>query len=230
MAFPVTSLIDDFNRANAASLGAGWSDMPSPGLPTHEIVSNQAAPPAGGFSCNYRTTIVAADQEVWATFPVIPSLGAGRLLGRIQNPNTGSESAYYITIFDSQDWYLEKSVASGLGSAVTLQTLGSAGDFQAGWKVGMSIVGTTIKCYKNTGGGWAQVGTDQTDSSVTGAGYIGFETANNTNTRWEDFGGGASGQTLLPDADVAAGGWTTSPLFSKVNDSSDATIITATAS
>lgn len=40
----------------------------------------------------------------------------------------------------------------------------------------------------------------------------------------------ASGQILLPDADLAAGGWTTSPLFSKVNDSSDATVITATAS
>lgn len=38
------------------------------------------------------------------------------------------------------------------------------------------------------------------------------------------------GQVLLPDADLAAGGWTTSPLFSKVNDASDATIITATAS
>ena len=43
-------------------------------------------------------------------------------------------------------------------------------------------------------------------------------------------GPATSSQTLLPDADLAAGGWTTSPLFSKVNDSSDATIITATAS
>lgn len=39
----------------------------------------------------------------------------------------------------------------------------------------------------------------------------------------------ASGQILLPDADLATSGWTTAPLFSKVNDSSDATIITATA-
>lgn len=37
------------------------------------------------------------------------------------------------------------------------------------------------------------------------------------------------GQTLLPDADVAAGGWATAPLFSKLNDASDATIISATA-
>lgn len=38
------------------------------------------------------------------------------------------------------------------------------------------------------------------------------------------------GQILLPDADLAEGGWTTAPLFSKINDSSDASIITATAS
>lgn len=40
---------------------------------------------------------------------------------------------------------------------------------------------------------------------------------------------GPSGQTLLPDADVTTTGWTTAPLYSKLNDSSDATIITATA-
>lgn len=40
----------------------------------------------------------------------------------------------------------------------------------------------------------------------------------------------ALGQTLLPDADNATGGWTTAPLFSKLNDASDASIITATAS
>jgi hypothetical protein len=37
-------------------------------------------------------------------------------------------------------------------------------------------------------------------------------------------------QTILPDADLATTGWSTAPLFSKVNDSSDATVITATAS
>jgi hypothetical protein len=39
-----------------------------------------------------------------------------------------------------------------------------------------------------------------------------------------------SAQAILPDADLAFGGWTTAPLFSKVNDASDATLITATAS
>jgi hypothetical protein len=35
-------------------------------------------------------------------------------------------------------------------------------------------------------------------------------------------------QIVLPSADLAATGWATAPLFSKVNDSSDATVITAT--
>lgn len=41
---------------------------------------------------------------------------------------------------------------------------------------------------------------------------------------------GPSLDTTLPDADVTTTGWSTAPLFSKVNDSSDATVITATAS
>lgn len=36
-------------------------------------------------------------------------------------------------------------------------------------------------------------------------------------------------QDLFPDADIATTGWTVTPLFSKVNDSSDATVIQATA-
>lgn len=36
------------------------------------------------------------------------------------------------------------------------------------------------------------------------------------------------GQVLAPDADTADGGWTTTPLWSKLNDSSDSTYITAT--
>jgi len=39
------------------------------------------------------------------------------------------------------------------------------------------------------------------------------------------------GQTLRPDADITTSGWTTTPLFSKINEASaDGTVITATAS
>jgi len=35
-------------------------------------------------------------------------------------------------------------------------------------------------------------------------------------------------QAILPDADTTTTGWTTTPLFSKINDSSDATVVTST--
>lgn len=37
----------------------------------------------------------------------------------------------------------------------------------------------------------------------------------------------APSQTMRPDADLASAGWSTAPLFSKLNDQSDATVITA---
>jgi hypothetical protein len=37
-------------------------------------------------------------------------------------------------------------------------------------------------------------------------------------------------QQFRPDADTTTTGWTATPLFSKINDESDATVITATAS
>jgi concanavalin A-like lectin/glucanase superfamily protein len=59
---------------------------------------------------------------------------------------------------------------------------------------------------------------------------VAFYSAALTQARIQAHYNAAFGQTLLPDADTADGGWTTTPLFSKVNDSSDATIITATSS
>lgn len=41
---------------------------------------------------------------------------------------------------------------------------------------------------------------------------------------------GVTLDTVLPDGDITTSGWSTAPLYSKINDSSDATVITATAS
>ena len=168
MAFPATSLLDDFNRADNANLGANWNENIYAGTPTHGVTSNQAKP-AATFKSNYWASQFGADQESWATLVALPTSGSGgvaRLFVRLQSPG-GGESAYHITVVSSGDYYLEKDVA---GTITTLQTLGGVGTFQAGWKLGLNVTGSTIKCYQDTGTGWAQVGTDQTDSAVSGAG------------------------------------------------------------
>jgi len=63
--------------------------------------------------------------------------------------------------------------------------------------------------------------------TVSGTTLDGAETLDS----WNFDGMGAAPQILRPDADIATTGWTPTPLFSKINESSpDGTVITATAS
>lgn len=62
--------------------------------------------------------------------------------------------------------------------------------------------------------------------SSSGTTLDGAETLNS----WNFDGQGVTFQEVRPDADVTTTGWTTTPLYSKINDESDATVITATAS
>lgn len=101
--------------------------------------------------------------------------------------------------------------------------------------------GTGVKkCY------WRVNGVDQTTATDTvaastiswsqlvstsgfGDWYCGLWKWGTASTTSDWLGEPTSGQTLLPDADVTTTGWTTAPLYSKLNDASDATIVTATA-
>jgi len=71
------------------------------------------------------------------------------------------------------------------------------------------------------------------------AGATGSKTMANNASSTSPFGGmmfaivpaaAVEMQQIRPDADVTTTGWTITPLFSKINDESDATVITATAS
>lgn len=103
-------------------------------------------------------------------------------------------------------------------------------------------------CYAESGGATSTVSggnnelTDQAiagDSSMTtvyqqGTGGSiaaqGTWTANTANAAFAQMwdASGPPPQTVLPDADTTTTGWSATPLFSKVNDSSDATVITST--
>jgi len=66
----------------------------------------------------------------------------------------------------------------------------------------------------------------------TGGNYLQFAAYDNTTyqePRLEVVYTVTSLDSVLPDADVVTTGWTTAPLFSKINDASDSTVIQATA-
>lgn len=181
------ALLDDFNRADGAP-GTSWS---SPSLPTfgaYSIVSNELG---GGstFLSSYWNTIFGADQEARAIIEVVPSSGdAAMLLCRIQNPDTGSFQHYELLLDGVGGGLAQLHIQKNIATTIThLQNTGVT--VAAGDQVALSVIGTTLRAYKNG----VQAGTDQTDSSISGAGYIGLAHRNTTVVKWDDFGGGSIG-------------------------------------
>lgn len=185
MAFPNTSVLDAFTRADAATLGASWGIDVEANYPSLAIVTNRAAP-AAAFKSNYWLSQFAADQEAWATLVALTAASWIRLV--IRGQNLGPNATFYMITVDSTGaFFIDKQVA---GTVTNLQVVGGAGTVVAGHKVGVQVIGTTVKAFKDTGGGFVEVGS-VVDTAITGAGYIGIQIGNGTGAILDDFGGGA---------------------------------------
>lgn len=191
---------DDFNRADAATLGANWTTQTSN---TFEILSNQAKVAvdasvsafysAASFPDNQYSQVVAAAVGAVATMgPTVRASGAV--------PN----NSYYLLL----------AFPSGAGQGIYKVVNNSSSILQS---VGFNIVaddvlrlevsGTTIVAKKNG----TQVGIDSSDTAV-GSGSPGL--FNNQNAAieaaFDDWFGGGLGLTAYPIADISDGNWTPS--------------------
>lgn len=124
-------------------------------------------------------------------------------------------------------------IATGQWTRLEVRVISSTTVGELEWRLYNSADSVSITDTQNATGAVLGADTSRTNFGQTTANpaqpfTVYFDDLRVSTTGW--IGPTAVGQTLLPDADVAEGGWTTAPLFSKVNDSSDATIITATAS
>lgn len=231
MAAPSTGILDNFNRANGA-LGANWIDLASGvGYSKPLIVSNRLDWPQ--YPGLLWATQFGQDQEAFVSLNSALYTGLAFAL-RMANPNTGNESGYFLYCNNVVDGEVELwKFSAGLASAVSLGWFNwvmNGDDY-----VWVTAIGNTFTLYSSPNGitNWT-IRYVWTDSTYLRGGYIGAFNANNQNPSWlDDFGGGSivtvTLDSCLPDADVMTTGWTTTPLFSKVNDASDATVIQATA-
>jgi len=180
--------------------------------PAPQVVGNVCVRGASASYATWRTSY-AADQEVYAkiTNPTDLSLNI-----RIEDVNDRHSAHYEFYFVNTTTAQIYKSVTAGLGTVYTQLgadiTITHASNDE--WK--FRAAGSTLTVYKNG----ASVAT-RTDSSVTGAGYVGVNILGAT-TSINDFGGGATATTALLDnfnrADedpidpanwLASGGWRT---------------------
>jgi hypothetical protein len=193
MAFPTTSVLDNFNRSDEGPPpSASWAADPyndsEPGL---EVVSNQVRGSAWELcSSYYSASTYGEDSEAYVTVVDLPADSAVVMLGcRIQDPDSANVDAYVLEYTqldapDTDEWKLYRVVNDAwtqLGATVEQ-------DLSAGDKIGLEAIGSTIKAYQYTGGSWSEV-MSRSDSNVSGAGYLALS-IQNADRDCDDFGGG----------------------------------------
>lgn len=206
MPFPNTPVLDNFNRADAASLGANWmggiaTDDYGNGL---KIVGNAALGVTNySFSSSYwNAAVFGPDCEVYGTFilPPTQTYKAVRLWARMTDIGTGTFAAYRATVLYRESGGADLSLHAVVGNTAT-QIASGSGAIASGDVWGLGVVGSAVTLYRND-----SAVLSATDTTIANAGRIGISLERDEWTL-DNFGGGtigASGTTLYLVATAAA--------------------------
>lgn len=178
-AFPSTSLIDDFNRADG-SIGSNYTCNT-----TFNISSNVLSNPSGsGNYCIYNVTSFGVDQEVYYTVVNRTSTSSHGFLLKKQEL-TGAINALLVIYRPSSSLY-EAFVVEG-GTEFSRGTV--SGTLGIGDVFGAEVIGNTLIAYKN-GSAVASWNVSSFDYIANG-GYIAIRTSNNNVLTIDNFSGGS---------------------------------------
>lgn len=197
MGFPLAAtVLDDFNRANG-SVGSDWTKLASATDPT--INNNQWSTGTGTYvDAWWNVRIYGADVEAYTTLAALPSGDRTNGFWLNLRSTTLSETTYdgyQVDVFTSASqnalirvYRVDNGTLTQLGADVTSE------DFNAGDKLGVSCVGSTISVYHHNGTSWSLV-TTRTDSTYQEAGYVGMGLTDSASGagRLDDFAAGAIG-------------------------------------
>lgn len=192
MAFPTTSLLDDFNRANEVPATTNWSGPMESGDGSMNVNSNRLRPDGAGFSASwYDLSTFGPDCEAWVTIDTKETEDAGQMEVRIrlQDVGTAGLDGYIVRYLPKSGTDVVQIRRFDNGSTTQLGADINQ-DFDAGDGLGIECIGNQISAYRRSAGVWSLLGT-RTDSTYTGAGYIGLaDHLGNAVGFFDDFGGG----------------------------------------
>ena len=197
MAFPATTILDDFTGTDETPITTGWAAFLTGDSGPLARISNQLTDAGGGTdtSSYYDASggVFGPDCEVYATIATASAVAADqfKLFARIVNPTLSTMSGYEL--------HVEKSAGTDIWrirrrDSTTPTVLGADmnQEIASGDSVGMSVVGTTISAYYKSGAGsWTLVGS-RTDSTYSAAGVTGVKTTQTVTRAWkaDNYGGG----------------------------------------
>ena len=192
--FPTTPVLDDFNRADAATLGANWLNnlvaLYSGTLQDSSISANQEV--ANGVSAvelSYTANTYGPDCEVYVTIATLLASGDEHDIGlRIVQPGTATFDGYRAVVLTTGS-NRTLVITNGAETVIGTNTTG----FVSGNKIGLEAIGSNIARYRHDGASWAQVNT-VSDGTYSAAGLISLYFPGTAGARaYDDFGGGTVG-------------------------------------
>jgi len=200
MTFPTTSILDDFNRADATPPSASWSAMYGGGTPNLSIISQVVGGSDESFYADYwNPNAFGPNSEVHFDIPTKHSSDEGLLWAsiRLQSPATTGIDGYEITIGyataikDTCYCYrLDNGAWTQLGAEIVHS-------FASGDSFGFEAIGSTLTGYHRASGGGAWHSIESRTDATYGAGYIGCGTYGTT-TRLDNFCGGSASSPKHP--------------------------------
>ena len=211
MAFPTTSVLDNFTRANEGPPpSASWlASSIFTGTSALQVTSNtlQSASSAGG---GWGTT-AGPDSEVYVTISTLmANLSNCNLWLRGADVGTVNEDGYKFTV-QRQDGFpgfgatiVRVDNDSGTQLGATINDTGGA--MSAAEKLGCEAIGSNLTMYYNRGS-WVSLGS-RTDATYAGAGYM-LIASTDSAARYDDFGGGTvvtGGASLASDTPMPIAG------------------------
>lgn len=199
MAFPNTPILDNFNRADAATLGSNWTTT----FGQFKITSNICALTSLSTFTNasWNVSQYGSDLEAYVTLKNATAVSDGRIYLRTSGLDGDSSTGYNLA-FDSfaSTLQVRRQDAGGaetqLGATISQALVDND-------SIGISMVGSTISVYyKASAGSWTLL-TTRSDSTYLGSGYLGLEGySDNALPMYKDFGGGSliiMRKTLTPN-------------------------------
>src|SRR3990172_11420265 len=99
MAFPIVPLLDNFNRADSATLGSNWSTAEEHG--SLQIVSNQCAVVNEASTKGNYWNVTTFSGDVEAYFTVVVAPAASRFVILYANANISFTTGYKVRVTDT---------------------------------------------------------------------------------------------------------------------------------
>lgn len=218
-------------QAHTASDGGTWAKHPVSAVDAIFSDANRIRVSSNSFAgYTHSGTPANADYDVEAT--IIQRSTANAVAG-VKGRSDTTARTHYMWRYNNATVRWELYILNA-GSATLIGSFSETLTIDQSYTIKLEMRGTTIKGYVD-GVERASV----TNSTITAAGKAGVWVEGNTgntaglhldNFVATDTSGGAIPQFARPDADTAAGTWTTAPLFSKIDETtaSEADIISST--